>query len=67
MKNKIVHTFLILCIGIAMVRCSKDNMEPLNASITNPLYTSVFTDLSTEVITKNYEDLNNNAITLKAA
>lgn len=67
MKNKIIRTLLILCIGIAMVRCNKDNMEPLNSSITNPLYTGVFTDLSTEVITRNYEDLNNNAITLKAA
>lgn len=66
MKKRIFSLGLITLSGLAFVSCS-DNDDSVAADPNATLYTEVLTDLSTDVITKTYEDLNTKAIALKTA
>ena len=66
MKNRIAP-LATLGLAIFFANCSDNNSEPITFDPNTVLYTGVLTDLSRDVITSTYEDLNTNAIALKAA
>ncbi|MDQ7961560.1 imelysin family protein [Flavobacterium lindanitolerans] len=66
MKKRIFSLGLLAMSAVFFVNCS-NNDDSSNVDPNAGLYKEVLTDLSNDVITKTYEDLNNKAIALKTA
>lgn len=66
MKRKIISLGLLAIAPFAFVNCSS-NDDSVVADPNAGLYTEVLTDLSLDVITETYEELNSKALALKTA
>lgn len=66
MKNRIFYLGAMALSAMAFVNCS-DNDSQIITDPNSALYTGVLTDLTTDVITSTYADMNTNALALKVA
>jgi len=67
MKNRIFTLGVLGLTAIFFSSCSDNDSDPITNDSNTALYSAVLVDLSTDVITQTYEDLNTNALALKAA
>ncbi len=65
MKKRIISLGLVAIAPLAFVNCSSNDDATIDTN--SGLYTEVLTDLSLDVITDTYEELNTKAIALKTA
>ena len=65
MKNRILAITLVLLVQLGMTSCSNNSGETADSNA--PLYKQVLTNVSQDVITKTYKDMNDNATTLVTA